>query len=402
MKRAAAVPALIAVMIISTSCDGGEKAIVKTDTCLKVYISPKSNSRTVDCIDNFTEVDVLSTERANVILEGKKGDFVAIAYIDEEGDRKVGFAFDANMYYPRPETGTIVMIALAALLIALIITAGLTLAVRFIARQCGAGGGGNGNGIIILPAGVEAPGRRISRPVIVLFASLAALVILTAVIFIVQMKPFRNIPITRTIDAKDLRIKRKVLGTYAKKYERAMDYTSPVTRDYALNLAARYPGKFSIQQVCDVYDNVRKKWKYVNDPLGIEYVSRASESIENGLIGDCDDFAVLSASLLMAVGGRTRIVYAEGKKGIHAYAEVKIPVDTVTLDYINTRYRSKLERFLGLNRIDTIHSHKGMGLERWLNLDWSAMHPGGKYFDSNYLIIIYPSGYYVEKRNLSE
>jgi hypothetical protein len=211
-----------------------------------------------------------------------------------------------------------------------------------------------------------------------------------------------GMPITKTIDAKDLRAKQEILRKYAKKYIIAMDYHSPGTRNYARKLAAEYPGKFSIRQVCNIYDHVRSNWKYVDDPAGEEYVSMASRTIENGFIGDCDDFAVLTASLLAAVGGRTRIVYAVGEDGIHAYAEVKVPVDEETLAFIESRYRGNIERLLGINRIESIHSHRGTGDERWLNLDWSARHPGGRYFDSFYHIIIYPSGHFTERRNLNQ
>ena len=65
-------------------------------------------------------------------------------------------------------------------------------------------------------------------------------------------------------------------------------------------------------------------WKYVNDPKGFEYFSPASETIKLKLSGDCDDFAIVMAATLQAIGANTRVVMAYGEKSGHAYAEVNM------------------------------------------------------------------------------
>ena len=61
----------------------------------------------------------------------------------------------------------------------------------------------------------------------------------------------------------------------------------------------------------------RDNFQYVNDPSAIEYVKTARQSLMSKG-GDCDDASVLMASLLQAVGIRTRFVFEPGHVYIHA------------------------------------------------------------------------------------
>ncbi len=58
---------------------------------------------------------------------------------------------------------------------------------------------------------------------------------------------------------------------------------------------------------------------YINDPPD-EYVKTAKETLKSGG-GDCDDFSVLLANLLQAVGISTRFVFVPG----HVYVEAYLP-----------------------------------------------------------------------------
>jgi transglutaminase-like putative cysteine protease len=76
-------------------------------------------------------------------------------------------------------------------------------------------------------------------------------------------------------------------------------------------------------KVCNakaIFYFVQKNFDYVNDPLDFEYYKTPHESFisENG---DCDDTAIVLASLLRAVGLQTRFV----KVPRHVYLQVKIP-----------------------------------------------------------------------------
>ncbi|MBW2984710.1 transglutaminase-like domain-containing protein [Candidatus Woesearchaeota archaeon] len=67
-----------------------------------------------------------------------------------------------------------------------------------------------------------------------------------------------------------------------------------------------------------IYYFVRDNFNYVSDPTKFEYVKTAKESLSvQG--GDCDDSAVLLATLLEAIGVKTRLVFIPGHVFVQAY-----------------------------------------------------------------------------------
>ena len=151
----------------------------------------------------------------------------------------------------------------------------------------------------------------------------------------------------------------------------ACDFSSIEIRDYSIRVAGNSPGTFNLGQICDIFDHSFTNWKYVNDPKGENYVALASETLANNFTGDCDDFAVLVCSSIMAIGGEARISYAyKGKKG-HAFTEVNLgttPQEIVT-DYLFKRYKIK-----------TLNGKRDKSNNWWLNMDWFGGLPGGPYF----------------------
>jgi hypothetical protein len=153
----------------------------------------------------------------------------------------------------------------------------------------------------------------------------------------------------------------------------ACDYDNPITRNWAVR-AADVSGDYTIEQVCNIFDALNlPAWRYVADPVSSafgEYVAKASESCgEAELRGDCDDFAVLMASAIRAIGGACRILLAHASDGSgHAFAEVYIGPDdataNVSLHYVAKRYHWQ-EEWLWVDRDGGI----------WLLLDWSRQSP---------------------------
>lgn len=154
----------------------------------------------------------------------------------------------------------------------------------------------------------------------------------------------------------------------------ACDFKNAILRNYAVSIAGNNAGEFNLGQICDVFDHCYKNWKYVNDPIQKEIYGYASNSILNGLNGDCDDFAILVCSMILAIGGEARINFAFNSTGEgHAFTEVNIGQTNVD-EYISKRF-SKSQDFTGVwTRVDAEGNH-------WLNLDWQASYPGGKYFE---------------------
>ncbi len=162
-----------------------------------------------------------------------------------------------------------------------------------------------------------------------------------------------------------------------RKLVKACDYKNQKLRNFAVQIAGKDPGNFNLAQVCDLFDHCYKNWKYVNDPATTEYLAKASETIENNLNGDCDDFAVMLCSSILAVGGEARINYAWGEEGGHAFTEVnlgKTPSEEV-IQYITDRYYN-LKVFGG-----ELNGKQDKDGNLWLNLDWFAENPGGEYFN---------------------
>ncbi len=76
-------------------------------------------------------------------------------------------------------------------------------------------------------------------------------------------------------------------------------------------------------RVCNakaIYFFVRDNINYVNDPVKFEFVKEPLYTLEVGA-GDCDDHAVLLASLLRSVGIQTKFVFIPQ----HVYVQVLLP-----------------------------------------------------------------------------
>lgn len=152
------------------------------------------------------------------------------------------------------------------------------------------------------------------------------------------------------------------------------DYDNPTVRNNAAALVSISPGSFNLGQICDIFDFCYQNWSYVNDPITLDYFAKASETIKNGMNGDCDDFAILICSMIISIGGEARINFAYTDGSGHAFTEVNIGTtnrDDV-INYLKTRYgRAELW-------------HKEEGDVWWLNLDWQGRYPGAKYWDYDY------------------
>ncbi len=164
------------------------------------------------------------------------------------------------------------------------------------------------------------------------------------------------------------------------------------------------PGSFNIDQICEIYSDLHSRWKYVNDPRGSEYFASASESIQNGLTGDCDDFAILMATLIECIGGSARITLAHNSASGHAYAEVCCgahpSIPSVLFERINIHYGGIFGPRYSYLPVQTLSYRSEAGLI-WLNLDWSSNYPGGPYFKSTFEEVYYPKSGYSQIRDLS-
>ncbi len=169
--------------------------------------------------------------------------------------------------------------------------------------------------------------------------------------------------------------------------QRSMDSTHPEVRNFAASIAAGSPWAFNVGQISLLWLKVRTYFKYVNDPRGYEYNVPASENIRMGLIGDCDDAAILMASLIEAVGGMARLILATGVPVGHAYAECYVG----KLDYL--RKFVVLDLAARFPFIRTVHCHQDAVNGCWLNMDTLGdRHPGSPLFESSREYAVYTNG----------
>lgn len=179
----------------------------------------------------------------------------------------------------------------------------------------------------------------------------------------------------------------------AKKIAAALTPMDPTTRNTAVKIAARKEGPFHVEQVAEIWGAVREPWKYVNDPEGREYFATASETIDNGYVGDCDDFAITLVSMITAVGGKARVVLMDGPKGGHAYAEACVQGEpTKVAAALTKHYKTRFRRYIVGTRPTEIAYRSSEDCPMWLNLDWNSNVPGGPYDSEKWAVAVYEAG----------
>ena len=177
-----------------------------------------------------------------------------------------------------------------------------------------------------------------------------------------------------------------VRGTYFQnqRVKTAMQPTHPRVRAFAVESSTRYfhdeyYRKFGkLTRYFSLFKHVRQNWRYVNDPLGMDYYSPPTESMQL-LAGDCDDYSILMASSVMAIGGEARIVITQS----HMYTEVKVGhVDD--LDKVSYAVRTLFPDEVADGKI---YFHE-TGEDLWINFDYTAEHPGGPFLEPELYSVI--------------
>lgn len=168
---------------------------------------------------------------------------------------------------------------------------------------------------------------------------------------------------------------------------KAIDYENPKVRNFALMATTKnfknikgYPDYFTTIQSFAIFKEINSKWNYVSDPKGKEYIASASESIKY-LSGDCDDHSILMAACIRAIGGTPRLIHTDG----HIYPEILIG-NKSDLETIN--YLIKKVLFPKETKGNAIHYHVDDRGQIWLNLDYTARYPGGRFMHDEILGIL--------------
>lgn len=174
-------------------------------------------------------------------------------------------------------------------------------------------------------------------------------------------------------------------------FQRGIGSGNEMIASEIFNITGKTSG-YDIKDACDVFDYVNRNWKYRYDE-NAEFFFGASQTINDGYKGDCDDYSIVMSALLRNMGFNTRVVTATNEDYGHAYPELYIGNSTETayeiLNYVHGRY------FYAENIWYSGRELEGGELQYWLNFDWSGSngyrHPGGVYFEG-VKVIYYPDG----------
>ncbi len=165
--------------------------------------------------------------------------------------------------------------------------------------------------------------------------------------------------------------------------------SAPTVREMSVEVASAYPGPYStaalgwaaptekgIRQIVAIHHYITSNWDYVSDPLfkQREYFSPADRTIAVGLAGDCDDYSILMASCIEAIGGRARIVGGTCAEGGHAWPEVYIGGRNrwrLALQVIRRVYPGiELQPAVSTSTVELPGDSADADGGYWLSLDW--------------------------------
>src|SRR5690554_2707503 len=165
---------------------------------------------------------------------------------------------------------------------------------------------------------------------------------------------------------------------------KAIEYDNPRVRNFAVGATAKhfrevkgYREYRQIIQCFAIFKEIQSKWNYVNDPKNREYIATASESLLH-FSGDCDDHSILMAASIRAIGGTPRLIHTKA----HMYPEMLIGTKA---DLENIIYLIKEVLFKRESKGKTIHYHIDERGQVWLNLDYTAIYPGGPFMSEEIL-----------------
>lgn len=156
-----------------------------------------------------------------------------------------------------------------------------------------------------------------------------------------------------------------------------------VTRNFAVTHAIEYYDEYHkkygpIVRYLSLFKYINNHFKYVGDPDRDEYFASPRETIENGLGGDCDDHTILMISAMKAIGARCRMILTEN----HVYPELYCG------DKKNfNKMQEAITHLFATEGFKGLYYREELG-HYWINLDYTARHPGGPYVDNKAYAVV--------------
>lgn len=162
-----------------------------------------------------------------------------------------------------------------------------------------------------------------------------------------------------------------------------LDYKDSLVRNFSVKHSLDYFDEYypKYERICrwlSLFKYINEHFNYVPDAQRDDYFATAHETIEDGLGGDCDDHSILMASCLRSIGAQTRVVLIQG----HAYPELYCG----DKEEFEIMQQAIIQLFAGQD-VESIFFHESNG-EYWVNLDYTAKHPGGRYIQGKLYALI--------------
>lgn len=162
-----------------------------------------------------------------------------------------------------------------------------------------------------------------------------------------------------------------------------MSFADSTVRSFAVKRATLYFKESyktygATVRYLSLFKYINSNFSYVADPLKKEYYASPAETIANDLAGDCDDHTILMISALNAIGAKTRMVLTED----HVYPELYCGNKEQFL-----KTQAAIKELFPQERISGLFYREENG-KYWLNLDYSARHPGGPYANNKAYAVV--------------
>jgi len=167
--------------------------------------------------------------------------------------------------------------------------------------------------------------------------------------------------------------------------QQKVDYTDSTVRNFAVRHSLMYFDDYypKYRQICrqfSLLNYIKKNYKYVSDPSDFDYFAPPQESLQL-MAGDCDDYSILMASVLKAIGANVRIIWAPR----HVYPELYCGNKATFEKYVSAIY-ALFEQEIGTKQI---YYRIDKNDDYWLNIDYTDAYPGSVYYSDEVLSIIY-------------
>jgi Transglutaminase-like superfamily len=192
-----------------------------------------------------------------------------------------------------------------------------------------------------------------------------------------RMKKDKNLFIVKP-SLFDSEVERAVKGMRSQ-----MNFKDSILRNFAVKYSTAY---FNEQyklygptvRYLSLFRHINGNFKYVQDPVKNEYYASPMETIDNGLAGDCDDHTILMISALNTIGAKTRMVLTED----HVYPELYCGDKNSFL-----KLQSAIIELFPQENFSGLYYREENG-NYWINLDYSAHHPGGPYINNKAYAVV--------------